>query len=605
MTPAEYATHPHLEIERALAQSKLDGAKSATVTLHQAERYATLEDDLGNVRLFNTNIHPSQGHQHITWTSLRNHPAPAGMTVRLKNEMSDGHTWEHDLLKLDEAQDHTEITPTGEFRVTLMPATVQHPATRVKTDGTSAPLTNLQGFLSIRHTKDRNPGTVVNDTYLAIVAHASSAAGDAPELSYHQIADIHATAALIARRLLQETAETNPGYTWPSDTLRNAIRHLPQGLNEDPPGTQEPSISEYRVETPDAPHRVRTAITPGNAVLCDYDSVQADTLQRAVAKHAPTDMVMVRTKDPSVPAIRLVAASVTDNQDRVQEYPVRLWPAEHQSGRYDGRPQPKGAHLPHSRVERVKSIRLTMETIHRHSLETETFTFNTDAYTDQDLNHHLALITNDSELTAHELEELVYFHSPRNMPKGEEETEEYFSNPQTWFEQYSAQSVAEDPQRAAERTLQRAAQAIDLIDMANIQTGTRKTVTALSKSGNVKIILNPPEKAGFNIPEPRPGFLRADPAQTDPLTHLQVPTSESPGAIQPGHILVFSPHDGKLETTQPEDTPLMRRVHPLTVVPAQGPALDRIKTNPEGKWLVISRGYRTMTLAPWPQSPAG
>lgn len=103
------------------------------------------------------------------------------------------------------------------------------------------------------------------------------------------------------------------------------------------------------------------------------------------------------------------------------------------------------------------------------------------------------------------------------------------------------------------------------------------------------------------MPEPKPRFIKADPAATDPATHIQVQTEENPGAIQPGHILIYNEYDGKLETTQPEDTHFTKRVHPLTVRPAQGPSAKTVAQDPDQQWLVIARTASELTLGPWPQ----
>ena len=96
-----------------------------------------------------------------------------------------------------------------------------------------------------------------------------------------------------------------------------------------------------------------------------------------------------------------------------------------------------------------------------------------------------------------------------------------------------------------------------------------------------------------------PAFVTIPPNKLPGPPHHRVPTTESPGAISTGHVLQY--FGGKLETFQPKDTPITRRVHPLTVrVAPHHPVTNTIRSNPDLRWAVIHLGQEYMVLAPVP-----
>ena len=339
----------------------------------------------------------------------------------------------------------------------------------------------------------------------------------------------------------------------------------------------------------DGSSRMTTRITPANAVVCDYDTVQTDLLDYVVKKHAPRDVRPVRTQDPNVPAIRLLKATVEDLDGTVTEYPVNIWNMERQSGRHDGKPQPVGDHIHHSRIEKVKRIELTMEISRRDSQDSDVFTFETDVYSDQDRNNHLLLITQDSTVSDTELENIAYLHNPQlphDIPrKVRDALVESLSNT---YQTYLVDRLRNGPEHATLSLLGRVAAALDALGLNDSQETTPATIDATSSSGKVRITLNPPRGTPFHMPNPPVNFIQADLQHLpDDATVLFLPTEEPPGAIRPGHVLIYSPYDGKLETFQPTDTDFTHRVHPFTIRPRNSQNLRTVRETPDTGWLVV------------------
>ena len=80
MTTQPYAEEPHLEIQRALAQARREGATNATITLDRPSKTATLEDNRNGQepysRTFNINTHPATISFSQLASEIREHPGP-------------------------------------------------------------------------------------------------------------------------------------------------------------------------------------------------------------------------------------------------------------------------------------------------------------------------------------------------------------------------------------------------------------------------------------------------------------------------------------------------------------------------------------------------
>ena len=397
---------------------------------------------------------------------------------------------------------------------------------------------------------------------------------------------IMSTGAYLAHRYLLKLQQATDGYVWPHGRLADLIQpHHPEG----PAYTQPESTSQYMVRREDGSSRMTTHITPANAVVCDYDTVQTDLLDYVVRKHAPRNVRPVRTQDPNVPAIRLLKATVEDLDGTVTEYPVNAWDMQRQSGRQDGKPQPTGDRLPHTHIAKVRRIELTMEIRHRDSQDSDVFTFETDVYSDQDRTNYLLLITQDSSVSDTELEDIAYLHNPRlphdTPPKVRDTVYESLSDT---YQTYLVDQLRNGPEHAALSLLGRVAAALDALGLNDSQETTPATINATSSSGKVRITLNPPRGTPFHMPDPPVNFIQVDLQHLpDDATVLFLPTEEPPGAIRPGHVLIYSPYDGKLETFQPRDTHFTHRVHPFTIRPRQSQNLRTVQETPDTGWLVV------------------
>ena len=216
-------------------------------------------------------------------------------------------------------------------------------------------------------------------------------------------------------------------------------------------------------------------------------------LLRAVRLHAPRNVLPVRTKDPHVPVIRPIGAEIINLDRTTVDYPVNIWKMEHQSGRYDGQPTPKGDRLPHSRAGRVRNVRLTMEIRSREAGEetTDIFSFDTDVYNDQDRNNHLVLVTENSDVTPAALEGMTYLHSPRNEHLPEETRNATHLDHEDWCNIHLVESVLEGKREAARKAITRMAASLEALDLGNPDTGATETLVATSPAGQVRVTLNP------------------------------------------------------------------------------------------------------------------
>ena len=462
-------------------------------------------------------------------------------------------------------------------------------------DGTSRGMNTHHANLAIRHTADRNPGTEASTTWLSSIAEPLHQDQSGPTTS--DIVQIFEIAVQTAAYLMATMAKDSSGHIWPNSQLAAEIADLALRYPDIPLPPKGPSISEYTVHPENGHNRAVEAITPPNAVVHHHLVAQSRSLTRSLRAHAPRDFLPVRSDDPTIPTLSLIEARVTALSGETEFYrPTGADPGFNR----------RGKRLSHSRVEWVSEISLKMQLTvpGEQDHEADVFTFNTDAFADRDHNHHLLLITQEAQLTFEDLRAIADLHEPNadELPEGTKEA--FLSDPNEWYETCVITRLLHGPERAAQQALETLAAAADSLHLGNPSTGTLHTLSADSPSRRVRITLNPPPTAGFVLPSPSPDFERANLADLDPRTLFIVITTESPGAIQPGHVLRYSAFDGKLETVQPEGTPVLSRVHPLTVTPSLDPANAPIRESQDTRWTVMQRGDRHLILAPLPKPQA-
>ena len=509
MNKEPYAQNPHLEIQAALHEARRQGATEATLTFDNAARQATLEDNRNpgqTHRLtFSTNLHPANGYQWDTEHRLRNHVAPRGLTTTLLTRYDTGTGKPFSMPAIgDQNVLEQSLTPDGRHLVYLMTGRRYTQTILVGPNGASRGIRYNYDHPSYLETASRKPGTEVTTVHMTAVAvpqpqhdqQHDQHQDDQHEPDTAELTEIENTALSLAATHITRKAQTSQGYVWPSSSLRQQLsqqrptsqppsQSLPQPL---PP---EPSTSEYTLADQTGQRRTSLALTPDNAIICDYDDVQTDLLIYAVGKHAPRDLTPVRTKDPRVPTIRLIAATVENLDGTTTEYPVHLWNMNRQSGREDGKPTPTGYRLPHSRIGTVRNVHLTMEIRRKETEQPDIFTFRTDVYADQDRQHHLLLVTEDTTVSQEELENIAYLHSPRTDRMPPDTRRAADRDMEECYNQYLIDTVHHGAGQAARTALRHIAAAAEALDMANPQTGTQDTVEALSPAGQIKIILNP------------------------------------------------------------------------------------------------------------------
>ena len=501
MTNPEYVIDPHLDIQRALRAAEQAGATQATIRFSTQKRTATLEDNRPpnnqHIQTFNINVHPASGFQWTPHQAMRLHTAPKGLRTTLVNqyrEDTEPATQEIRSLHQDSLGERT--TQDGKYSVYITPDEHSLLLTVSEPDGTSSTHQVNNPTMGYYHTTSREPGHQVIPQQYSTIAVALEPDLPLPP-STGQLQEFLDISTLIAAQHILNNPCRRQGYAWPNQALRQRYQDLQQ-LDPGLPGLpQAPSTSEYQATDPDTGLRGMTSrLTPTNAVLCDYDSIQEETLDYAMRKFTPRQVTPVRTKDPDVPAIRLIKAQVQNDDDTVTHYPVNIWNMEYQSGRYNGSPVPTGERLPHSRVGRVKKILLTMEINHGQKAPSDIFTFETDVYADEDRHHHLLLLTHDSTVTPLELANIAFLHNPHTEHLPLETQEAVHSDPHEWYTQLLVDQVLLGPSQAAENLLRQTAAALEALGAHDQQTGTSDTITATSPSGQVSITLNPTPTPG-------------------------------------------------------------------------------------------------------------
>ena len=207
---------------------------------------------------------------------------------------------------------------------------------------------------------------------------------------------------------------------------------------------ETPSTAEYLAEND---RYISQHLTPANAVCTDFDSVQTDVIMRALKRHRPDDFTIVRTKDRNVPALRMVAATAVMGDGSQRDFHVKPWNRHHQSGRYDGIPMSTGQHLAEDLIARARAINLTFEVP-------------ADVYTDQDRNHHILLVTEDSTVTSRELQSLTYVHDTDTSRLTPELARAIHDDPHDWPRHYACDTLIDGPEAAMLNILQSAGDSI-------------------------------------------------------------------------------------------------------------------------------------------------
>ena len=448
MSTQHYVEQPHLEIQRALAEARREGATKATITLDRPSNTATLQDNRYGeepcTHTFNINTHPATVSFSQLASEIREHPAPEGMQTNLVSRHFKDQEYSQTLHPIAHLLLARGTTPDGRYRVSVTGRRRNFPAF-VGTDGASSTLNFYFILQTIKETESREPGSPVTTTGLGTVIEALHPGGG-NHLDTEDLAVVTRAIAKLTADCIQEKEASSNGCVWPNRTLRDYIsQHDP--LERTMP--QAPSVSEYHTLDEKGIRWMTTALTPTNAVFCDYDSVQTSLLTYAVREHAPRDVIPVSTQDPNVPAIRLLKAEVTNLDDTTTQYPVRLWDMQDRSGRYDHRAVPEGNRLSHSRVERVRNITLTMEIANALTGESDVFEFDTDVYADQDERHHLLLLREGADVSLPVLQDIAYLHEPRyddpETCKKAKETLALDQSTEEWYSQYLIDNLHAGP----------------------------------------------------------------------------------------------------------------------------------------------------------------
>ena len=159
MNAQVYAETPHLEIQKALAEARRQGAANAAITFDNDRRQAILEDDRNgpepHTQTFNTNIHPAAGFQWDTEQRLRNHIAPAGLKTNIVTHYGKNKTLSHTILSIGDNVLEERPTPDGQHHVQLVEGQKLTHTVLVTQDGTSYGVRFTQDYLSFLETPDR------------------------------------------------------------------------------------------------------------------------------------------------------------------------------------------------------------------------------------------------------------------------------------------------------------------------------------------------------------------------------------------------------------------------------------------------------------------
>ena len=247
-------------------------------------------------------------------------------------------------------------------------------------------------------------------------------------------------------------------------------------------------------------------------------------------------------------------------------------------------------------MDRVKDILLTLEITHPDGTPDETLSVHSDVYADQDRNHHILLVTQDSDITPAQLECVAFLHNPPDDDLPKEVADAGGTDPQEWYTLFIRDRLTQTPEAALQETLATVANAAQYLDLA--QAGVDHPVSASSSSGAVRVTYDPnpgaARRAGLFL---GPVGVRLKDLPED-LPQVRAPLAEKPGSIRSGQVLQFTPLGPKLETIQPPSTPWNLRFHPLTVLLAPGPPADELALHPDTLWAVREAHPDHLVLSP-------
>ena len=489
-----YARTPEADIQHAISDAQRAGATKAEVQMFREHvvvrdnRHG--EDNPYHESSCSTRIHPSR-HPYEIMSSVYGHIAPAGIMVTAQDLTLPGLT-PVELRNVHDVVHNTTQLPHRGCEVYITDSEHLSAVTIIAEDGTTSHhgFQNYHGMGSLHYAFTTKPGETVKTLNLSVVA-VSQPGWPPPKME-----NLLAPALRITREYLFERHETAsvaepPGAVWPSDHLINLCDTLliPDPIDNPRPWPQPPSISKYRLPTD---RTMQSRLTPANAAVADFDSVQAGMLIRAF-NNSDKDIILVNTEDTTVPTMRMLHADVALLNGDTIRYPARLWNRYRQSGRYDGAPMPRGKHLPHSRIERVRSISITMELQSLDSPEPQdTFSFNTDVYMDQDYQHHLLLATQDSLITMEELESMAELYAPDTQHLDQELVDAMAQQPRHWSNQYLTDMLHAGPEQALCNILHKAALAVEAV--VSSHQIKHEAITVITPSGAVSISLESPRQ---------------------------------------------------------------------------------------------------------------
>ena len=585
---------PHRNIQRALLEARRAGATRATVTHEGAS--AKMEDDRPGqspyVQHFDTRTHPSEGPQWYTGVHMESHIAPEGLETFIVTHPRRRHR----IPSVGENVLAERTSPDGRHRVYITDQSATTPTSAIPTtfvmpDGTSVGerFWGLSARPRYMYSESGDPGSPVEARCLSVIV----------EVKDEKVTDrIPVTTLLeidlIAATLIGEYLESHPlndkGRVWPTRYLRDIIEAAIHRTGENIRIADPPSISQYRVRNTDGSWTRMTGITPDNAVSWDYEANQAGMVARAIENSDTKNLTLVKSQDRSLPALRLVRATVKNLDGSVDVYiPGHLQ-----------------TEIPRSRAERVKSIRLAFELEHPMERWIDEFTLESDLYVDNHREHYVMLVTEGSNLSTADLRGIfgdVLTEDLSGLPEVTQDMAQDIYGADDIFEELVCSALVDEGEFAARKALWQIATLAEAMKIEQYLPDGQKSMSATSPSGKVKVTLMPNNKKWPWI-APAPPFVRLPPY----LPFLGIDgvgfpkrfeSSEELGAIVAGHLLRYSSYDGKMETFQPEGAGLFERVHPYTTRMVDTETMDEVRESQDDtSWLVVAAEDRQLFLAP-------
>ena len=209
---------------------------------------------------------------------MRYHIAPRDLETTLNLQYGNTNTRTQRLDNLGDNTLATADTPSGRHRIHLTKDRQFPSFTAVNPDGVTSALRPERGSLQYQSTESKEPDSEISTNHLAVVAEALHSQDDDKNYAARRAEDhqqIMATGAYLAHQYVLTLQQATEGHVWPHGRLADLIQpHHPDG----PAYTQPESTSEYMVRRADGSSSMTTRITPANAVVCDYDTVQTDLL---------------------------------------------------------------------------------------------------------------------------------------------------------------------------------------------------------------------------------------------------------------------------------------------------------------------------------------